>query len=172
MRYAVLYSSGTGNTEQVARAVCAALPAGEARLEAVGPDTAAPQEEVVFLGFWTDKGVCPPDMQNLMSKLSGKQVALFGTAGFGGSEAYFSAILQRTQALLPAGNTVLGGWMCQGRMPAAVRTRYEAMAAQNPGDPKAASFLANFDHALSHPDQADLAAAAAFAAEMARKARG
>ena len=162
MRYAVLYSSGTGNTEQVARSIYAALPAGEARLEAVGPDTAAPEEEVLFLGIWTDKGVCPP----------AKQVALFGTAGFGGSQAYFDAILQRTQALLPAGNIVLGGWMCQGRMPAAVRVRYEAMAAQNPVDPKPPSFLANFDHALSHPDQTDLAAASAFAAEMAAKAKG
>ena len=172
MRYAVLYSSGTGNTEQVARAVYAALPAGQARLEAVGPDTAVPQEEVLFLVFLTDKGVCPPDMQKLMAQLAGKQVALFGTAGFGGSEAYFEAILQRTRALLPAGNTVLGGWMCQGKMPAAVRTRYEAMAAQNPGDSKAASFLANFDRALPHPDQADLASAAAFAGEMAAKAQG
>lgn len=172
MRYAVLYSSGTGNTEQVARSIYAALPAGEARLEAVGPDTAVPEEEVLFLGFWTDKGVCPPAMQALFAKLSGKQVVLFGTAGFGGSQAYFDAILQRTQALLPAGNIVLGGWMCQGRMPAAVRVRYEAMAAQNPDDPKPASFLANFDHALSHPDQTDLAAASAFAAEMAAKAKG
>lgn len=170
MRYAVLYSSGTGNTEQVARAICAALPAGQARLEAVGPDTAAPEEEVLFLGFWTDKGTCPPAMQALFAKLAGKQVVLFGTAGFGGSPAYFDSILQRTQALLPAGNTVLGGWMCQGKMPPAVRARYEAMAAQNPGDPKVAGFLANFDQALSHPDQADLAAAAAFAAEMAEKA--
>ena len=172
MRYAVLYSSGTGNTEQVARSIYAALPAGEARLEAVGPDTAVPEEEVLFLGFWTDKGVCPPAMQALFAKLSGKQVALFGTAGFGGSQGYFDAILQRTQALLPAGNIVLGGWMCQGRMPAAVRVRYEAMAAQNPDDPKPASFLANFDHALSHPDQSDLAAASAFAAEMVAKAKG
>ena len=172
MRYAVLYSSGTGNTEQVARSIYAALPDGQARLEAVGPDTAAPQEEVLFLGFWTDKGVCPPDMQNLFAKLAGKQVVLFGTAGFGGSEAYFNAILQRTQALLPAGNTVLGGWMCQGKMPAAVRARYEAMAAKNPADPKVASFLTNFDQALSHPDQADLSAAAAFARDMAAKVQG
>ncbi|WP_294547199.1 flavodoxin family protein BilS [uncultured Pseudoflavonifractor sp.] len=172
MRYAVLYSSGTGNTEQVARAIYAALPAGEARLESVGPDTAVPGEEVLFLGFWTDKGVCPPDVQKLLAKLSGKQVALFGTAGFGGSPAYFDAILQRTQALLPAGNTVLGGWMCQGKMPAAVRARYEAMAAKTPGDPKVASFLANFDQALSHPDQADLSAAADFARNMAAKAQG
>ena len=83
MRYAVLYSSGTGNTEQVARSIYAALPSGQARLEAVGPDTAVPEEEVIFLGFWTDKGVCPPAMQALFAKLSGNQVALVGTAGFG-----------------------------------------------------------------------------------------
>lgn len=170
MRCAVLYSSGTGNTEQVARAIHAALPTGQARLEAVGPDTALPQEELLFLGFWTDKGVCPPDMQALLAGLAGKKIALFGTAGFGGSPAYFDAILRRTQALIPAGNTVLGGWMCQGKMPTAVRARYEAMAARDPADPKVAGFLANFDQALSHPDQADLAAAAEFARSIADRA--
>lgn len=171
MKIAIVFDSQTGNTAQVAQAIRTACEGHD--IVAFGPPPQnVDQAELVFAGSWTDKGSLTPAMQEFLHSLYGKRVALFGTAGFGGSQAYFDAILQRTQALLPAGNIVLGGWMCQGRMPAAVRVRYEAMAAQNPDDPKPASFLANFDHALSHPDQTDLAAASAFAAEMAAKAKG
>ena len=169
MRYAVLYASQTGNTRAVAEAVAAALPAGEVRLEAIRPDAPVPEEETVFVGFWTDKGLCPPEVQELLKKLGGKRAALFGTAGFGVSQAYFDAIVQRAEALLPADCTLLGSWMCPGRMPAAVRARYENMARENPDDPKIAGFLANFDHALSHPDKQDLVRAGEFAREMAGK---
>ncbi|WP_256286035.1 flavodoxin family protein BilS [Pseudoflavonifractor phocaeensis] len=169
MRYAVLYASSTGNTKAVAEAVAAALPAGEVRLEAIGPDTPVPAEETVFVGFWTDKGLCPQDVQSLLQKLGGRRVALFGTAGFGVSQAYFDAIAQRTEALLPEDCTLLGSWMCQGRMPAAVRRRYEGMAHEHPDDTKIAGFLANFDHALSHPDEQDLARAAEFARDIVNR---
>ena len=46
-----------------------------------------------------------------------------------------------------------GTYMCQGKMPQAVRTRYEQM----PESPRRAMMLANFDQAVSHPDAADLA---------------
>ena len=49
---------------------------------------------------------------------------------------------------------VVGTYMCQGKMPQAVRARYEAM----PESPHRAAMLENFDQALGHPDQQDLAA--------------
>lgn len=46
--------------------------------------------------------------------------------------------------------------MCQGKMPAAVKERYEAMLEKAPDNERAAAFLANFSQALSHPDADDL----------------
>lgn len=43
--------------------------------------------------------------------------------------------------------------MCQGKMPPAVRARYEAME----DSPRRTRMLDNFDQALTHPDQEDLA---------------
>ena len=43
--------------------------------------------------------------------------------------------------------------MCQGKMPAAVRARYESIE----DSPRRQMLLANFDAALSHPDENDLA---------------
>ena len=44
--------------------------------------------------------------------------------------------------------------MCQGKMPLAVKERYEAM----PDSPQRTAMLENFQRALSHPDAQDLAA--------------
>ena len=81
---------------------------------------------------------------------------LFGTAGFGSQPAYFQAVLKRVQANLGQGCTLVGSYMCQGKMPQAVRRRYEAMLAAPDHAPNLEAMIENFDHALSHPDTADL----------------
>ena len=91
-----------------------------------------------------------------MESLHSSRVFLFGTAGFGGSEEYFSRILERVVSHLPSDNTVAGSYMCQGKMPMTVRKRYEAMLEQSPEDEKMKAMIDNFDRALSHPDSADL----------------
>ena len=153
MNYAVVYSSQTGNTARLAREIGAALPA--ARCVYSGPpDEKALDAPLIFAGFWTDKGGCAPEMQAFLERLRGKQVFLFGTAGFGGSEDYFARILDRVEQCLDSSNMVAGRYMCQGRMPPAVRRRYEAMLPAAPE--KARALLENFARALPHPDKEDL----------------
>ena len=52
--------------------------------------------------------------------------------------------------------TVVGEYMCQGRMPDAVRARYVKMKEQPDHMPNLDALIENFDRALSHPDAADL----------------
>ena len=78
---------------------------------------------------------------------------LFGTAGFGGAAAYFDQILGRVKEKLGPAVQVVGTYMCQGKMPPAVRRRYEAME----DSPRRTAMLENFDRAVSHPDEQDLA---------------
>ena len=91
-----------------------------------------------------------------MKQLRGKQVFLFGTAGFGGSEEYFNKILKAVQKDLHSSNTVFGCYMCQGKMPMSVRQRYENMKKQPLHLPNLDAMIENFDKALSHPDADDL----------------
>lgn len=79
---------------------------------------------------------------------------MFGTAGFGGSDVYFARILTGVKANLNASNTVIGSYMCQGKMPLSVRQRYESMLPLQPE--KMQQLIENFDEALTHPDQTDL----------------
>lgn len=162
MRYSIVYSSNTGNTRQLAEEIEKQLPAGEL-VYCGAPDAAALQAEVLFVGFWTDKGSCDEKVAELLKHADGKTVYLFGTAGFGQSQQYFDQILARVRENLPAGAVYGGGFMCQGRMPQAVRSRYEAMQAKEPENARYKMLIENFDAALAHPNTDDLEAAAAWA---------
>lgn len=163
MTYAIVYSSQTGNTALLAQRLKDCLPQS-GLLYFGAPHEEATRAEVLFVGSWTDKGSCCPEIATFLKSLQGKQVFLFGTAGFGGAEAYFAQIIQRMAQNLPQDCQLLGSYLCQGKMPPAVRVRYEAMALQDPD--KARPMLENFDRALSHPDQADLEGLERAAAEV------
>ncbi len=79
---------------------------------------------------------------------------MFGTAGFGRSDEYFSRILTNVANLLGPDNNLAGQFMCQGKMPITVRQRYESMLTQEPE--KFQSLIDNFDQGQSHPDNVDL----------------
>lgn len=156
MKYAILYSSKTGNTAQLAQAIQSALPAGDCQF--FGAETQQiPDTECVFVGFWTDKGTCDADAAQVLTALRGKKVFLFGTAGFGENQAYFDKILERVAGQLDASNTLLGGFMCQGKMPISVRERYKKMLAETTDKEAMQGMLDNFDRAAAHPNQEDLA---------------
>ena len=92
----------------------------------------------------------------LLSKLRNKKIFLFGTAGFGGSAAYFQKILDHVKQSVDPSNTVVGEYMCQGKMPQSVRDRYMKMKAQPEHPANIDALIDNFDRALSHPDEDDL----------------
>lgn len=154
MTYSIVFCSKTGNTQLLAEKIKETLDGecmcfGEPTVDAVAAD-------IIFAGSWTDKGTCDERMKEFLAGLENKKVFLFGTAGFGGKEAYFNQILGRVKENLKQSNQVVGTYMCQGKMPMGVRARYEKMSIENPEDKKFDGMIANFDKALSHPDQNDL----------------
>lgn len=155
MSYSIVYSSRTGNTALLAQTIRDTLPASDC-VYFGAPDAKALAADTIYAGFWTDKGTCDEQVAQFLQSLSGQEVFLFGTAGFGGAPAYFEQILNRVRENLPETTELIGSYMCQGKMPAAVRARYEAMEA----NPRRAAMIENFDRALSHPDAQDLDALA------------
>lgn len=151
MSYAIVYSSHTGNTALLAQAIRETLPQQEC-LYFGTPDPKALAAETIYVGFWTDKGTCDESTAGFLQSLTNQRIFLFGTAGFGGAPAYFQQILGRVQEKIGAQVQVIGTYMCQGKMPQGVRTRYEAME----DSPRRTAMLENFDRALSHPDPRDL----------------
>ncbi len=167
MQYAILYNSASGNTQQVAEALEQALANEGAEVtfvkiahggaaDALAASNAA-TADAVLVGFWCDKGSCTQDVTDVLAQLGSKRVFLFGTAGFGGAPEYFDRILAGVREKLPQDAEYLGGAMCQGKMGAGIRHRYEGMLAEHPGDERIQAMIDNFDAALAHPNDDDLA---------------
>lgn len=152
MKYSIVYSSKTGNTKSLAEHLKSVFPGndylyfGEVSEEALNAD-------IIFAGFWTDKGTCDTDFKKFLQSCDSKKIFLFGTAGFGGSNEYFDKILSSVKENIPSSCKISGEFMCQGKMPVSVRNRYESMeeTAQKH------ILIANFDAAASHPDSNDFA---------------
>ena len=154
MSYAIIFSSQTGNTKLLAETVRDTLSKEDCVY--FGPVTEeVPEADTIYLGFWTDRGSADSKAAAFAEKLSGKKVYLFGTAGFGGSEAYFEKILKSTEEKLPSDAEVIGKFMCVGKMPMSVRDKYVKLE-QEGKMPNANMMIENFDKALSHPDAKDL----------------
>lgn len=127
--------------------------------------TQASEADVVFVGFWCDKGSCSPAVQHFLQGLVGKRVFLFGTCGFGESDEYFEQILDRVRAYLPADAQYIGGAMCQGKMGMGVKRRYEGMLEKDPENAQARMLIDNWNKAQSHPNKDDVSRIAAAAKE-------
>ena len=152
MSYAIVYSSHTGNTALLAQTIRETLPQEDC-VYFGAPDPSALTAETVYVGFWTDKGTCDASIAQFLQSLTNQKVFLFGTAGFGGAAAYFEQILNRVKENPGDSTELIGTYMCQGKMPQPVRTRYEQMEE----GPRRTAMLENFDQALSHPNAEDLA---------------
>lgn len=155
--YGVLFSSRTGNTRALAEAIRAALPQ-EMCVYFGESGTAALDADTLYIGFWTDKGNADEATVRLLETLRNRRIFLFGTAGFGGSEAYFQKILDNVKRAIDPSNTVIGTYMCQGRMPQTVRERYVKMKGQPEHPANLDALIENFDRAMSHPDGENLRA--------------
>lgn len=167
MRYAIISSKTTGNTGMLADKVYKALKGFSTSTcvfhDSVDKITAeALTADRLYIGFWTDQGQCDQMTKALLTKLKDKEIFLFGSAGFGMTQAYFDDVLGKTKEFIDSSNKIVGEFMCQGKMQPAVREKYVAMLqkAEDNKDEKtiktAEMLIKNFDMAKTHPDMDDL----------------
>ena len=142
--YLVVYDSETGNTKKIATEIFASLPGMSKDLINLHERTDFPEAKIYFVGFCVHRGTCRLEIGNFLSGLSDKSVALF-----------------------------LGSFICQGKMPLAVRQKYESLL-NTPKDCDCQQIrrqLQNFDEAMIHPTRTDLENAALFATECIEKVK-
>lgn len=173
MRCAIIYSSLTGNTRMVAEAISGVMPQGTA----IYPVAQAPDPDnfdFLALGFWADKGKVDQTMQVYMEKTrgKGKNIGLFGTLGaYPDSDHGRSFMADARERVV--GNTVLGDFLCMGKVDPKLLKAMEAMRQKgdsvHPMTPERAARIAE---GAKHPDSADLAAAKAKFTELLQKVDG
>ena len=80
MKFLIVYSSRTGNTRQVAEALYAAAPDGST-ISNVETAPAADGYDVIFVGYWMDRGTADEKSKAYLRTLTKKKVVLFETMG-------------------------------------------------------------------------------------------
>ena len=155
-KYSIIYSSKTGNTQKLAEVLQNILPKDNCQYYKTVEKAPKVLSNLLYIGFWTDKGTADTQTIEFLKQLKNKKIFLFGTAGYGGSQNYFEGIINNVKKNIDSSNTLIGTFMCQGKMPLSVKERYKKMQEQNNSSLKIDDLIANFDRALSHPDAADL----------------
>ena len=122
-RYSIIYSSKTGNTKKLAEAIYNTLPQNKCDYYGTVDKIDDVLSNVIYIGFWTEKGNADHLTIDFLNKLKNKKIFLFGTAGYGESEKYFEGIINNVKKNIDSSNTIIGSFMCQGKMPLSVRER-------------------------------------------------
>ncbi len=157
MKYAIVFSSETGNTKLLADTVQAALPKEDC-IYFGKTDSAALKADRIYVGFWTNQDTCDENTAAFLKTTSNQEIFLFGSAGYGGDPAYFEKIIKQSSENMPNKEHLIGSFMCQGKMSMSVRERYEKMLNSPEKPSNIEDLIENFDRALSHPDESDFEA--------------
>lgn len=161
MKTLVVYSTLTGNTKMIAESICQQLENADIHAVENAPD--ANNYDVIFIGFWVDKGRADDKMLAYMETIKAKKVALFFTLGAWPDSEHADNVFEDTCKRL-AGNEVLGHFCCQGKIDPKLLELMQKMP-NNP-HPNTPEREARIKEAAKHPDAKDCSNAGLFAREI------
>lgn len=163
MKTLVVYSSLTGNTKKVAQAMAEVLP--ECTLV---PVEEAPScvdgYDLVAVGYWVDRGMPDGRIRAWLEGVERARLMFFGTLGAWPDSEHAKECMARGEAMAlepSRGNTVLGSWLCQGKIDPKVLEVMARMAGNV--HPMTEERMARIREAEKHPDAEDCRRAQEFA---------
>jgi flavodoxin len=165
----IVYSSKTGNTKKVAEGILKALQEKnlDVRIAAVEENPAPADWNLV--GFWLDKGDMDAKAAAYIDGLKGQTLGLFGTLGAPRDSGHARTCAKKAEERTAAHNTCLGSFLCQGKIDPALVESFRKLPSDNPHYPTGKN-AALYDEAARHPDDRDIADAAAACLAMLEKA--
>jgi flavodoxin len=170
----IVYSSKTGNTRKLAEGIHKGLaealgPGQGVRIGAVeeNPDPAG--ADWILAGFWADRGNADQKALHYLKSLEGRKVGLFGTLGAYPDSDHARDISKTVQDIAAEKNTVLGCFLCQGRIDPALTERFKNLPADNP-HAMTPERMKRHEEAAKHPDEKDIEAAVTACLSMVKSA--
>ncbi|MCI6085780.1 MAG: flavodoxin family protein [Selenomonas sp.] len=168
-KWAIIYSSVTGNTKQIADAMAEAdMLQGNVdvfRVQDAPSDLA--QYEVVLLGYWLRLGAPDPLMLRYLPTVHDARVCFFQTHGTSPTSEHAVTSFARAGYHLGANCEILGTFGCRGKInPKMLEHRKNAGPNDPHGGPQSEE---RWRLASTHPDAQDFADAKAFVAAMQHK---
>ena len=149
MKRAIVFSSTSGSTEKLAKAIYDTL--GEDIYCGKISDEALEADEI-YVGSWAQAFSCTPDIKAFVEKLNNKKVFVFMTAGYNHTEEFFAPIIESFKANINDTNEIIGEYICQGKVTAAKQEAIKKMDMA-----KYEGMKVELDRSQSHPDDSDIA---------------
>ena len=165
-KWAVIYSSVTGNTKMVAEAIAgAAEDADIFRVQDAPVDLSA--YDIVAIGYWLRLGQPDPLTLKYLAKVQDSKVVFFQTHGAEPTSEHAITSFARAGYNLGPGCEILGTFGCQGKINPALLEKRKHAGADDPHG--GAESQKRWQQAASHPDEQDLSDARDLVTRMERK---
>lgn len=148
MKSLVIYSSQTGNTKKLAKAVFETLK-GEKNIYTIddAPDPAS--YDFVAIGFWLKAGKPDPKTVEYLSRIGrGKRLFLFATHDAAIGSDHSKNAMAHAKALAP-NVEISGTFSCQGKVNPKVLEKVKEK-------PQLPAWLDDAPDAIGHPDESDI----------------
>ncbi len=164
-KWAIAYTSVTGNTRQVAEAIARASGGDLFNIDESMPNLEG--YEIVALGYWLKRGAPDPVMKNFLPTVRNVRVVLFETHGVENGSEHVVTAFARAAYLLGKGCDILGTFDCQGRVDPELIEKRKAAGADDPHN--TVDSVKRWERASTHPDEEDLRRAEEFVSKIEQK---
>lgn len=156
----IAYSSRTGNTEKVAKAIFEAAPS-RCDIKRISEVKGISNYNLIIIGYWIDKGLPSQEARDFLTRLDEKNIAVFQTLGANPSGEHAMACFVNAGKLLPKTTKVLGALSLRGAISPQLIAAMSKLPKGHPHSPSPET-RARWEAAASHPDAADLKSAQTF----------
>lgn len=151
MKYAVIYSSETGNTKELANTIYVSLPGNDKTIIEAEKVTALPKADFYFVGFPVKNRSCGIEILDILEQVESGKIALFATCGLPAKDKYKQYIENAVRPWINDECGYLGLFLCQGK--ASEKFRGQLEKETGCGQEELDKIM---EAASSHPDENDI----------------
>lgn len=169
MKSMVVFSSKTGNTKKVAKAIFDVLPDPK-NIFSVEEFPKVNEYDFIAMGFWVDKGTADSKAREFFKTVQNKRIALFGTLGAYPDSDHARQSMEKVKELVKD-NELLGEFLCQGKVDPKLIKMMATQMKDDPHHSMTKERRARLDEAAKHPDEKDLVNASEAFKDIIRKIR-
>ncbi|MGN1105299.1 MAG: flavodoxin family protein [Huintestinicola sp.] len=151
MKYAVIYLSKTGNTQELAKNIYVSLPGNDKTIIDAEKMSELPEAEFYFVGFPIKNRVCGIEIMNILEQLGNVKVALFASCGLPANDKYKQYIENAVSPWINDETDYKGLYLCQGKASGKFRKILEVQTGYPTED-----IDRIMETAAEHPDDNDI----------------
>lgn len=156
MKTLVYYSSLTGNTRRVGKAIAQSL---NADIKSIDETVNLDLYENIIFGFYVDKGFMVKKAQQCAEKIKNKKVGIFFTLGAEPGSNHAKDCMEKSINFFSKNNEVIAHFCCQGKIDPQIIKQLKDMAKNNKNDAIhriTPQREARWKEAEKHPDETDI----------------